>query len=227
MNCRRSALAMRLARSSSGSCFIIGRQTAAKAFPTTNPTSTGSTAPGIPPIPIQKVSTSARRGVPRKSPSMTAALWFSNTPDVARRTPKTTAAKIILGKAARKATFAANESCRETSEFRQIPAFYGSFFISKFLFSAFQLYPNPPFPPQPPFPRPPVRPTPVSGASRQKQIPSSDCHGAIGHANGEATPQVAAKTAPPLELDLGDGRRLVLDSPDPFPEEEWAVSGAT
>ena len=27
------------------------------------------------------------------------------------------------------------------------------------------------------------------------------------------------------ELDLGDGRRLVLDSPDPFPEEEWAVSG--
>lgn len=27
------------------------------------------------------------------------------------------------------------------------------------------------------------------------------------------------------ELDLGDGRRLVLDGPDPFPEEEWAVSG--
>jgi len=26
------------------------------------------------------------------------------------------------------------------------------------------------------------------------------------------------------ELDLGDGRRLVLDSTDPFPEEEWAVS---
>jgi hypothetical protein len=25
---------------------------------------------------------------------------------------------------------------------------------------------------------------------------------------------------------LGDGRRLVLDAPDPFPEEEWAVSGA-
>jgi len=27
------------------------------------------------------------------------------------------------------------------------------------------------------------------------------------------------------ELDLGDGRRLVLDAPDPFPEEEWALSG--
>jgi hypothetical protein len=27
------------------------------------------------------------------------------------------------------------------------------------------------------------------------------------------------------ELDLGDGRRLVLDAPDPFPEEEWAVAG--
>jgi hypothetical protein len=32
-----------------------------------------------------------------------------------------------------------------------------------------------------------------------------------------------AWTAP--ELDLGDGRRLVLDGPDPFPEEEWAVVG--
>jgi hypothetical protein len=29
----------------------------------------------------------------------------------------------------------------------------------------------------------------------------------------------------PLELDLGDGRRLVLDVPDPFPEEEWAFAG--
>ena len=55
---------------------------------------------------------------------------------------------------------------------------------------------------------------------------AGDCHGAIARANGEATPQVAAKTAHPPELDLGDGRRLVLDAPDPFPEEEWAVSGA-
>jgi len=37
----------------------------------------------------------------------------------------------------------------------------------------------------------------------------------------EADPAWAAP-----ELDLGDGRRLVLDAPDPFPEEEWAVSGA-
>jgi len=27
------------------------------------------------------------------------------------------------------------------------------------------------------------------------------------------------------ELDPGDGRRLVLDSPDPFPAGEWAVGG--
>ena len=27
------------------------------------------------------------------------------------------------------------------------------------------------------------------------------------------------------ELDLGDGLRLVLDAPVPFPEEEWAVAG--
>lgn len=26
------------------------------------------------------------------------------------------------------------------------------------------------------------------------------------------------------ELDLGDGRRLVFDAPDPFPEGEWAVA---
>jgi len=37
---------------------------------------------------------------------------------------------------------------------------------------------------------------------------------------------VAPKAAHPPELDLGDGRRLVLDAADPFPEEEWAVSGA-
>ena len=27
------------------------------------------------------------------------------------------------------------------------------------------------------------------------------------------------------QLELGDGRRLVLEAPDPFPEEEWAVAG--
>lgn len=27
------------------------------------------------------------------------------------------------------------------------------------------------------------------------------------------------------ELDFCNGRRLVLDTPDPFPEEEWAVAG--
>ena len=27
------------------------------------------------------------------------------------------------------------------------------------------------------------------------------------------------------ELDLGDGRLLVIDAPDPFPKEEWAVAG--
>jgi len=48
----------------------------------------------------------------------------------------------------------------------------------------------------------------------------------IARANGEATPQVAPKAAHPPELNLGDGRRLVLDAPDPFLEEEWVVSGA-
>jgi len=56
--------------------------------------------------------------------------------------------------------------------------------------------------------------------------PIWDCHGAIARANGEATPQVAPKAAHPIELDLGDGRRLVLDASDPFPEEERVVSRA-
>lgn len=30
-----------------------------------------------------------------------------------------------------------------------------------------------------------------------------------------------------LELELGDGRRLVLDASDPFPEEEWTICRAT
>jgi len=60
--------------------------------------------------------------------------------------------------------------------------------------------------------------------------PNWDCHGAIARANGEATPQVAPKAAHPLDLDRsgkpGDGRSLVLDASEPFPEEEWALSGA-
>ena len=37
-----------------------------------------------------------------------------------------------------------------------------------------------------------------------------------------------AWAAPELDRsgDLGDGRRLILDAPAPFAEEEWAVSGA-
>ena len=27
------------------------------------------------------------------------------------------------------------------------------------------------------------------------------------------------------ELDLGDAPRLILDAPDPFPQEEWAIAG--
>jgi len=46
--------------------------------------------------------------------------------------------------------------------------------------------------------------------------PDRDCHGAIAHANGEATPQVAAKTAHPPDLDLGDGRRVGFRCPIRF-----------
>jgi hypothetical protein len=78
-----------------------------------------------------------------------------------------TSAKIVLGKVLGKGTLAEYESCYETSGFRQNPAFCGVFSFSTFQLSAFQRYPNPPFP------RPPVRPTAVSGATRQEQIPSN------------------------------------------------------
>jgi hypothetical protein len=60
------------------------------------------------------------------------------------------AAKRILGKAAPRATLTANENRRKFSQFHQIPASSGAFFLSAFQFSAFQIYPNSPFPPQPP-----------------------------------------------------------------------------
>jgi hypothetical protein len=53
--------------------LMIRRQNAANAFPTTNPTSTGSTVPGIHPIPIPKDSTKARHGKHLKSIWTTAA----------------------------------------------------------------------------------------------------------------------------------------------------------
>jgi len=78
-----------------------------------------------------------------------------------------------LGKSVGKSTLTANEDCRETSEFRRLPAFCGAFSLSAFQFSAFQLYQSPLFPSNPLFPA--LRPslTAVSAASRQKQIPSN------------------------------------------------------
>jgi len=67
---------------------MICRPRAARAFPTMNPTSTGSTVPGIPPIPIPKDSTSARHGRHPKSSWTTSESWFSNPPDPARQQKK-------------------------------------------------------------------------------------------------------------------------------------------
>ena len=88
-----------------------------------------------------------------------------------------------LGKAVWRATLTANENRRESFRYRQISASSGAFFLSAFQFSAFQLYPNPPFPRNPHFPAlqstPRLRqagrsdPLALSGASRRKQIPSS------------------------------------------------------
>ena len=82
----------------------------------TNPTSIGSTVPGIPPNPTRIGSTKARHGNPRKSPSVTAASWFSTTPEGLKRSLlQTTAAKNILGAAARKAMLAPNDFRSEIS----------------------------------------------------------------------------------------------------------------
>jgi hypothetical protein len=64
---------------------------------------------------------------------------------------------------------AVDENRREISLFCQIPASSGAFFLSAFQFSAFQLYPNPPFPPQPPFPRPPVYAAYFAEATKAKK----------------------------------------------------------
>jgi len=88
-------------------------------------------------------------------------------------------AKKLLSKAVWKAMSAINEFCRETSEFRHLPAFYGVFSLS-----AFQFYPIPLFPRNPHFPALRSSPTAVSGATCQKQIPSSQSSGiatACGH----------------------------------------------
>jgi hypothetical protein len=46
----------------------------------------------------------------------------------------------------------------------------------------------------------------------------------VGEFGPDRWTQVDPAWAAP-EFDLGGGRRLVLDSPDPFPEEEWVVVG--
>ena len=124
--------------------------------PTTNPISIGSTVHGIPPIPIPTASIKARHGRHLKSNWTTDALWFSNTPDAAHRLQKTTAAKRNLGKAVRKAMFATNEFCRETSDSRQDQASNGDFSYRNNGHCLTETPPPPPFPPHPPFPRPPV-----------------------------------------------------------------------
>ncbi len=84
-----------------------------------------------------------------------------------------TAAKRNLGTVVRRATLAANENRREISRVSRLPACCGAFFLLAFQFSAFQLYPNPPFPPHPPFPRLRSGHRLFQRPSPQKQIPSN------------------------------------------------------
>ena len=124
--------------------------------PTTNQTSIGSTVLGIHQTPTRTAWIKDRHGMHLKSNWTTDALWFSNTPDTAHRPQKTTAAKKNLGKAVRKAMFATNEFCRETSDSRQDQASNGDFSCRNTVHCLTETPLPPPFPPQPPFPRPPV-----------------------------------------------------------------------
>ena len=67
-----------------------------------------------------------------------------------------------LGKAARRATLAANEFPSEISKLGQIPARLGVFSYRNTAHCRTEALLPPPFPPQPPFPRPPVRPPALS-----------------------------------------------------------------
>jgi hypothetical protein len=62
------------------------------------PILTGSTIPGIHPIPIQMATTKAKHGRHLKSIWTTAASWFSNIPDPARRVQRTPPPKEFLAK---------------------------------------------------------------------------------------------------------------------------------
>ena len=66
--------------------------------PTTNPTSTGSTVPGIHQTRPLKTSTNAPPGSPKKSPLATVGLWFSKSPEASIAPSKQPLPKEILAR---------------------------------------------------------------------------------------------------------------------------------
>ena len=138
----------------------------------TTRTSTGSTVRGIHQVRPLKTSTNAPTGNPKKSPLATAELWFSMSPEPLKR-PKKAAMPIDLGTAARKAMLSTHGFPPEISRFRHLPANSGGFLAEAPPADASQHRECPLFPRNPLFPALRSGPTPASGASLQKQIPSS------------------------------------------------------
>jgi hypothetical protein len=86
------------------------------------------------------------------------------------------AAKRNLGKAARRATLAANEFPSEISKLGQIPARLGVFSYRNTAHCRTEALLPPPFPPQPLFPRLRSGQSLFQRPSPQKQIPSIQCN---------------------------------------------------
>ena len=114
-----------------------------------------------------------RRGIPPKSNWMTAEPWFSKTSDSARRTAKKPLPKTILARRTGKLrSKPMNFPPKSPHPARSRPSAEHSSF-QRFSFQRFSFSRSPLFPRNPLFPALRSGPTAVSGASRQKQIPSS------------------------------------------------------
>jgi hypothetical protein len=160
------------------------RKNAAKAFPTTSRTSTGSTVPGIHQIPIQKATTKVKHGRHPKSSWTTAASWFSNTPEDPDRLAEKPPPKEFLAKRLGDLPSQLMKTAVKSSESAVYRGGLGIFLTETPSTDAPTCPPKPRrrrkhlfrplFPRNPHFPARWSDPMALSAASRTKQFPSKD-----------------------------------------------------
>ena len=137
----------------------------------TNRTSTGSTVPGIHPIPM--ASTSAPGGSQPRFDWTTAEPWFSTSSDSAHRAAKKPLPKTILARWTRRLRFEAMIFHPKAHNPARSRRGMGTFLSETPATDATKHLFSPLSPRNPLFPALRSAPTAVSRASRRKQIPSS------------------------------------------------------